>query len=589
MTYFPGGGGGGGGGGGSSSDCCGHNIMDFGARGDGVSRPLSSDEADNFNSLYGTYGLAVVAGQERDFAATQAALYKGANDGKNVYAPAGLYMMGDDDPTLEWTATPRTGQPTRPKLGMIYGDGHDSTEFVWSGLGAGEYCMQFIGESNPYAVRFHLRNLRIYMDATCDATAICMRAGDCKESFSMYRVYLEGANGIELKIASSSSYAQMCTNFVECKFDANYGYQWGDNTDGEFFSVRPDSGGAFWDNVKFDSCEFGGLVFTRASIASFFNCQFYSNARRAAIYDGCLYAPIGRVNVRDCYFEDYRVAILLTNGIYDNRGATIVGNHFSGTTNDPTAPLCKHAVQVIGFGVNKLGTYTITDNFGNYAAYSPGVNGHNQGEPGFEGVDYRLPGTRCIIANNINIYDPYVPPTLAVEGCYMQTFDGSDDPDTGLGRTVMTRAEVLGVAKLGQPFVPRYEDGDGPGILWGYGVEKYDQSDSVIHGFSSTDYTTGGPLGWLGNAMACTYIPAGSVYRWGIGISASYYMELSAGGLTLAGWDIVTDNLKVGTGDPNGVHLGKIGDLYRNITGGANVTLWVKESGNGTNTGWVAK
>lgn len=42
-------------------------------------------------------------------------------------------------------------------------------------------------------------------------------------------------------------------------------------------------------------------------------------------------------------------------------------------------------------------------------------------------------------------------------------------------------------------------------------------------------------------------------------------------------------------GDPNGNVTGDIGDLCINTSGGAGVTLWVKESGNGTNTGWVAK
>lgn len=44
-----------------------------------------------------------------------------------------------------------------------------------------------------------------------------------------------------------------------------------------------------------------------------------------------------------------------------------------------------------------------------------------------------------------------------------------------------------------------------------------------------------------------------------------------------------------GSGDPNGVQTGNIGDLYTNTDGGAGNTLWVKESGNNTSTGWVAK
>jgi len=44
-----------------------------------------------------------------------------------------------------------------------------------------------------------------------------------------------------------------------------------------------------------------------------------------------------------------------------------------------------------------------------------------------------------------------------------------------------------------------------------------------------------------------------------------------------------------GTGSPNGAVVGNLGDLYLNIAGGAATTLWVKESGVNTNTGWVGK
>ena len=44
-----------------------------------------------------------------------------------------------------------------------------------------------------------------------------------------------------------------------------------------------------------------------------------------------------------------------------------------------------------------------------------------------------------------------------------------------------------------------------------------------------------------------------------------------------------------GTGDPNSVIFGTVGDLYTRTDGGANTTLYVKESGANTNTGWAAK
>lgn len=42
-------------------------------------------------------------------------------------------------------------------------------------------------------------------------------------------------------------------------------------------------------------------------------------------------------------------------------------------------------------------------------------------------------------------------------------------------------------------------------------------------------------------------------------------------------------------GDPNGSIPGNPGDVVINTNGGANVTLYVKESGVGTSAGWVGK
>jgi len=44
-----------------------------------------------------------------------------------------------------------------------------------------------------------------------------------------------------------------------------------------------------------------------------------------------------------------------------------------------------------------------------------------------------------------------------------------------------------------------------------------------------------------------------------------------------------------GTGTPNGVVKGRVGDLYLRTDGGTSTGLYVKETGNDTLTGWVAK
>jgi hypothetical protein len=43
-----------------------------------------------------------------------------------------------------------------------------------------------------------------------------------------------------------------------------------------------------------------------------------------------------------------------------------------------------------------------------------------------------------------------------------------------------------------------------------------------------------------------------------------------------------------GTGSPEGVYTAPVGAMYRRTNGGANTTLYVKESGS-SNTGWAAK
>lgn len=44
-----------------------------------------------------------------------------------------------------------------------------------------------------------------------------------------------------------------------------------------------------------------------------------------------------------------------------------------------------------------------------------------------------------------------------------------------------------------------------------------------------------------------------------------------------------------GTGSPEGVIVGTIADVFQRTDGGSSTTLYVKESGVNTNTGWIAK
>ncbi len=80
--------------------------------------------------------------------------------------------------------------------------------------------------------------------------------------------------------------------------------------------------------------------------------------------------------------------------------------------------------------------------------------------------------------------------------------------------------------------------------------------------------------------------------RVGVGLAADSVAatNLDSGGIKLnnAGATL-SATISVGSGSPEGVVTANPGSLFLNLTGGANTTLYVKESGTATNTGWVAK
>ena len=51
----------------------------------------------------------------------------------------------------------------------------------------------------------------------------------------------------------------------------------------------------------------------------------------------------------------------------------------------------------------------------------------------------------------------------------------------------------------------------------------------------------------------------------------------------------LTGQITIGTGSPNGAVTASPGAIYLNLSGGAATTLWVKESGSNTSSGWIGK
>lgn len=78
------------------------------------------------------------------------------------------------------------------------------------------------------------------------------------------------------------------------------------------------------------------------------------------------------------------------------------------------------------------------------------------------------------------------------------------------------------------------------------------------------------------------------------GFSAAIFLngsDVNSGAIvwgTLVG-SAPSNGIYSGTGSPNGVVTASPGSMYLNRSGGANTTLYIKESGSATNTGWVAK
>jgi hypothetical protein len=75
-----------------------------------------------------------------------------------------------------------------------------------------------------------------------------------------------------------------------------------------------------------------------------------------------------------------------------------------------------------------------------------------------------------------------------------------------------------------------------------------------------------------------------------IGYSASNPSKISQVNTNVSSVNFLNNtNIFIGAGNPNSVVTANIGSLYLNSNGGSGTTLYVKESGANTNTGWVGK
>ncbi|HZD59522.1 MAG TPA: glycosyl hydrolase family 28-related protein [Anaerolineae bacterium] len=281
------------------------NVKDFGAKGDG--------ETDDTTAL-------------------QSALETAASKGGWVYLPKGQYI----------TSAPlqlNFEQENWPLLAGILGEGYQSC--IRSKItGPGRGALELLGTSNTNAVPMEIKDFRILQLAGSDLDSYCLRVGDTKEAFLARRIWCDGVNGLALKISASADYAHINTRFEQCAFRTNYdNWFWANDADAQAYAVKSESGGAYWDNVVFDSCTFSGCVMTRANTLNFSNCRFNTNPNRNPSdgYGFNVYITLGSASFTNCYFEDHHTAIYAGPWTSHIGVVNIDGCSFTGSTNFPGA------------------------------------------------------------------------------------------------------------------------------------------------------------------------------------------------------------------------------------------------------------
>lgn len=308
-------------------------IMDFGAVGDGNSHPLSADEAAAYNTQFAAVGAtganAFVAGDERDFAATQSMLWTAAITGREIYCQVGTYRINRPIREL-WTATPPPGQPAVPLVCKFNGAGR-ATVFKGYGIAAGRGVFEFLGESNAYAVNLEFAHIQIEQDASCSKYSFCIRAGDGYCGIHLYRVICKGAQALALRVGSSFSYAQICFLATQCQFWSNWANLWGPDSGLDVYSVYPESAGSYWDSALFEACFFWGQVDTRAFSLKFLLCIFVTPPMRALPFGSVVY--LGTATYDTCYFEDSLISIATLSNNAPITNISIYDCHFSSNNN----------------------------------------------------------------------------------------------------------------------------------------------------------------------------------------------------------------------------------------------------------------
>lgn len=173
---------------------------------------------------------------------------------------------------------------------------------------------------------------------------------------------------------------------------------------------------------------------------------------------------------------------------------------------------------------------------------------------------------------------------LASAGVAALTFDGSQNGTFAAGITVPTLLTLSGAA--GNTVISTL----GQGTLGEVQISRTTgdalRLTSTVNGRLSVDSLFGWSSGNGANTARDTTLYRDSAGVVGINAGVS---NTATGSFKAATFVVGAATIRSGTGTPASAVTGNVGDIFLRTDGGTSTTLYVKETGNGTNTGWVAK
>jgi hypothetical protein len=294
------------------------------------------------------FGGAVGDGITDDRGAIQRTFNAAYALGLDVDMGVGNYKITAPITLTEFTNT------TRKRWPKIYGHGkgidNGGTRIVAKNIPAFHGALEFLGDSNGWVTSAEVSNLEINTeDASNSDSSFCLFVGDAR-NFEASRLILRGKNNLLLRCGSyaggQSTYSMINTVFSQVDFFSTSSKGWAVAHEGFFNGTIAPAG---YDNIQFKNCLFSGLVNLNAHTGSIDACLFAvspfkdSTTYTTGVLHGltvnfstALWISSGQhVSVTNCYFEDYKTAILVQPIDGAVVAATIDRNYFNGITNYP--------------------------------------------------------------------------------------------------------------------------------------------------------------------------------------------------------------------------------------------------------------